>query len=200
VPSPAKPKTKRKAKAPPRRGPRIPPLRRVGSCVVKFGPEVRSLIVAALKRGATQKLAAEYAGVDPRTVKGWLAKGRENLAAIEEWDRSGLDTLEPALDAFGQFVLEVGQARAAADFELVGCISDAARAGEWRAAASLLARRRPAEFGDHLAVSAVSGPDEDGERRDVTGDLLERLTVAARRVRGERDEPEGEGGEGAASR
>jgi hypothetical protein len=177
------PKPARKPARPRVRLPRAKPIPALGP--LKFGPEVRGRILEALKLGATQKLAAEFAGVDPRTVKTWLAKGRDNLAELAAWETDGEQGPEPRLDVFGRFVLEVGQARAAADFTLVGAITEAAKRGEWRAALALLARRRPAEFGEHLAVSAVSGPDDDGERRDVTDDLLSRLTTAARRVRGE---------------
>lgn len=158
----------------------------------KFGPEVRAKIIAALDRGATQRLAAELAGVDERSVKRWLAQGRECLAERETWDRDGQHGDPPALDGYAVFVLEVAQARARADFDLIDVITQACRRGDWRAALALLGRRRPAEFGEHLAVSGAVVDDESGERLDATDDLLARLTKAAQRTRGEGADGDGD--------
>jgi hypothetical protein len=178
---------KRKKAPAARRMPKAPPINPRG---LKFGPAVRGSVLEALGLGATQKLAAELAGIDPRTLKSWLARGRENLGLIAEWEAAGEVGPMPELDRFGRFALEVGQARAKADMKLVGHVTEAAEAGEWRAALALLARRRPAEFGDHLAVTPAT-IDDDGQRQDVTAELLNKLTLAAQRMRGEAPDASG---------
>lgn len=182
--TPAKRRSKTPAKRPaPRR--KLPPINGAG---LRFGPEARKVILTALRKGATQRLAAELAGIDPRTLKGWLARGREQLTAIAEWERDGEIGDPPPIDAYGRFVLEVAQARASADVDLVDAVTDAAiNRGEWRAGLALLARRRPAEFGEHVTLGSATVDEETQERKDNADELLDRLALLARRTRGEGD-------------
>jgi len=94
-------------------------------------PEVRDKVVMALSIGNYRKDAAGFAGVDPRTLHRWLAKGRS--------DPGG---------EYGGFARDVAEAEGRAKIAALGCVQKAARDGDWRAAAWLLERKHPAEFSD----------------------------------------------------
>ena len=161
------------------------PARRAGALPVGqvWGPASRAAILAALRKGSTHKLAAEVVGINPRTLKTWLARGRANLDAIAAWERAGEHGERPELDAWGAFALDVARAEGDHALDLVGVVVRAAKRGEWRAALALLGRRRPLEFGESIGVRP-EGVDDEGERHDTTDALLERLRKAAESTRG----------------
>lgn len=177
--------------------PRPPGTARViGPKGLVFGPVVREGILAGLRAGATHKMACGLVGIDPRSLKRWLRTGRDGLALLEAWERDGERGDPPELDAYARFTLEVARADAVADFALVASVSKAGQDGEWRASMALLRARRPSEFGVVVGVSATAVGGDDEERRDVTEDLLAKLSRAALRTRGEAPDPEDGDGAG----
>jgi hypothetical protein len=87
----------------------------------KLGPEVKSRILTAIRLGATYELAAKYAGVAGDTL--WRYRK------------------DPA------FRMEVEKAEGEAVAGWLAVIEQAARAGEWTAAAWKLERRYPHVYG-----------------------------------------------------
>jgi len=88
----------------------------------KFTSERRDIILDTLRRGASLAAAAAAAGVNPDTVLNW----RRARAA---------------------FALQVDQAMAEGALRALDAIWTAAESGDWRAAAWLLERRYPEEYG-----------------------------------------------------
>ena len=108
----------------------------------KLTQEVERAICDALKAGATLRIAAEFAGIGERTLATWLAS--------------------PA-PRFQQFQQAVKQATARGDVGALAVIQKAAKDGTWQAAAWLLERRHPAEYGRRqvVAVQRAVEPDEE---------------------------------------
>ena len=85
----------------------------------------------ALAIGATFELAARYAGISPRTFTRW---------------RSQAEQAKPGT-ALAELRDRLTQAEARAAIGWLVHIEQAARAGDWRAAAFMLERRYPEAFG-----------------------------------------------------
>lgn len=92
-------------------------------------PDKEARILKAIATGMTYRLAAQYAGIDASTFYEWMRRG-----ATEE---------EP----FFQFSLKVRQAEADGALLNMKCIESAAINGTWQAAAWVLERRHPHEYG-----------------------------------------------------
>lgn len=92
----------------------------------KRTPEVEEAIISALKAGATHRMAADYAGIALSTLQRWLAEES---------------------DAYKEFQDAVKRASASGDLASLETIQTAARSGQWQAAAWLLERRHPGEYG-----------------------------------------------------
>ena len=106
----------------------------------KLTPEVAKAICDALRAGATQRMAADFAGVGERTMHAWLAS---------------------KAPAFQQFQQDVKGATAKGDVGALAIIQQAAKSGTWQAAAWLLERRHPSEYGRRqvVALQRVHEPD-----------------------------------------
>jgi hypothetical protein len=120
--------------------------------------------ISAIAMGSGVESAAEYAGIPARTVKRWLQKGRDAEAASEDNAAPILPDDWPYVD----FTRKVQKARADAVVRNVTLIAGAAQRqpivgrngverdangdpvygpGDWKAAAWLLERTHPQEFG-----------------------------------------------------
>jgi hypothetical protein len=108
----------------------------------KLTPKVKSDVCDALKAGATHRMAADYAGIDVATLQRWLADPRPQ---------------------FREFRDAVKGAEAKGDIMSLAVIQKAAQGGQWQAAAWLLERRHPDEYGRRqvVAVARADAPDVD---------------------------------------
>lgn len=94
----------------------------------KLTPEVEARIVRFIRRGLYAEIAAEAAGIAPRTLRTWRA--------LSEANPNGAHAL---------FFAALKKAEAEAEGSLVGVIRRAAR-DRWQAAAWLLERTRPDRY------------------------------------------------------
>ena len=123
----------------------------------KYSEERADKVCQALRLGATYRAAAGYAGVSEDTLTRW----RANSAGFAENVRSS-----EATAAIGWLAI----------------IQRAAQAGDWRAAAWLLARRYPHEYGPSAAFFLHHDGEvdvHDSSARDRIAGRLDEL--AARR-------------------
>jgi transposase-like protein len=97
----------------------------------KFTPEVREKVLQALRMGHYRSVAATYAGISHETLRRWM-KEAENSTADPE---------------FRAFRNEIDVAESQAEVIDLGFIRQAARDGEWRAAAWRLERAHPDRWG-----------------------------------------------------
>jgi len=102
-------------------------------------PDVREKILMALGLGNYRKDAAEFAGIDPRSLQRWLARGKR--------DPEG---------EYGEFAREVAAAESRAKIAAMGCVNKAARDGDWRAATWMLERKWPAQFSDRSQLFLIN--------------------------------------------
>ena len=106
----------------------------------KLTPEVQEKIVSLVRAGNYPEVAAQAAGIDPRTYYRWMEKGEDGPAP------------------YGQFRHAVKEAQAAAESHAVTIIRKAAIDGSWQAAAWFLERSHPRKWGRHDRHE-VTGPD-----------------------------------------
>jgi hypothetical protein len=113
-------------------------------------------IIDAVRAGNHVPAAAGYAGISKSAVYTWIARGRESRPR-GEFDRADIDPVElPYVD----FVMQLSQAEASAEVELVTLVRSAAREN-WQAAVQMLGRRFPQwRESAKLEVEARSADDE----------------------------------------
>ena len=93
-----------------------------GGRPTKFTPELAHTICVHVRYGCPLEMAAAAEGVSAETVRRWRQR-------------------------YPAFAAQVEQARASCTVHLLRCLNKAALAGNWRAAAWLLERTRPANYG-----------------------------------------------------
>ena len=98
----------------------------------KLTPKLQEEIVRALNVGATHEHACQYAGIHPDTFYVWLKKGEEGRAPYAEFSEA------------------VKKAEGRAVVGWLAQIEEAARTGNWQAAAWKLERRYPKVYSRHL--------------------------------------------------
>jgi len=111
---------------------------------LKLNPEVQERICQMVAQGVPLETAARAGGVTYQTLNNWMRRGAEGEAP------------------FASFRAEVEEARAISEANLVALMRQAAvegSAGEWRAAAWLLARRWPERWSEKRQLQ-VSGPEQ----------------------------------------
>lgn len=110
----------------------------------KLTPEVRGLVVDALRAGAPPEVACAYAGVVRKTYYNWLGRGREAIAAAN----GDLGDVV-ASDPYAQFAVAVDNALAqfvVGNMTRIGIAGRQEVDGQWQALAWQLERRFPAYF------------------------------------------------------
>lgn len=131
-------------------------------------------IVQALRLGTPVAIASEAAGVASGTLKTWMARGREERArreAGEEPDRR--------YDRHLALVDVIDKAKAEGMVSHVVSISRAAQSGKWQAAAWMLSRTAPEEFGPPEQRIRHLGDEADDSPRES---IAERLDQMAQRL------------------
>lgn len=99
-------------------------------------------LVAALRKGATVAIAAQFAGIGESTAYEWRARGRAGdpfyRKFAEDWD----------------------EAVSGGAIELLEHVRVAGDDGDWRAAAWLLERRHPSQYGKQV-IEHARAPESD---------------------------------------
>lgn len=111
---------------------------------LKLNQEVQERICAMVSQGVPLETAARAGGVTYQTLNNWMRRGAEGEAP------------------FASFRAEVEEARAISEANLIALMRQAAvegSAGEWRAAAWLLARRFPERWSEKRQLE-VSSPEQ----------------------------------------
>lgn len=96
-----------------------------------YNQERADRVCEAVRRGLTYKQAASYAGISYSTLNRWRIEGQQDDSASE----------------FREFWKAFEQAGGEAAFRCLGYIDEAASRGDWKAAAWMLERRYPKEWG-----------------------------------------------------
>ena len=136
----------------------------------KLTPEVQEKIVSLVRAGNYPEVAAQAAGIDPRTYYRWMEKGEDGPAP------------------YGQFRHAVKEAQAAAESHAVTIIRKAAIDGSWQAAAWFLERSKAERWRRKENVE-LTGKDGGPVEQRITGDTeREKVTsmideLAARRAK-----------------
>lgn len=125
----------------------------------KFTPETVNLLLQAIRAGLPYHLAADAAGIGETT--------------FYEWQR-GIFPRGADKQLKTMFAEELTRARGASAARLIRVINEAAPE-DWRAAAWILERRFPKDFGKH--VLEVTG--EDGGPVQVEVQTLQRVILKA---------------------
>lgn len=128
----------------------------------------RDRITEALRNGAYIDHAAQAAGISTSTYHGWMERGRTE----RDRRRAGLepdDHEAPYLD----FLESVERAQSEAAVDLLGEIANHARNGTWQAAAWILERKFPRQWG-RFDRTEHTGPEGGPMRLDVSTEDLER--------------------------
>lgn len=112
-------------------------------------------IVRVIRNGATRTAAALATGISARTMLYWMTRGRAELDSINS---GGVpDSRE---ERYLRLLRRVESAEGEFETTMVSTIADA-RNVDWKAAAWLLERRRPHDYGRRSTVAVVGlSPDE----------------------------------------
>ena len=137
-----------------------------GGRPTKLDATAANAIVAILQKGLTIDDACEAAGIDDSTFQRWMRRGEKVLKAREP---------RPGEKEFGEFCAAVKKARALGKVSNVTLIETAA-ASDWKAAAWLLERMYPHQFGRKYIRIEAGGPDGPEPSREAAAPIIE-LTI-----------------------
>ena len=139
----------------------------------KLTPEVQELIVDGISAGLTYRLSCERAGIFPSTFYVWIERGERQVKG-----------------RYKDFAEAVTRAKADSALRLVSQITLQAPT-DWRAAAFMLERRFPDDYGKR---TELTGKDGSPVKVDATADaawLMDYLRGLPERSK-EAGEPEGD--------
>ena len=119
----------------------------------KLTPDVEAAVAEAVELGATWEKAADAAGVGASTLREWRQRGEADEAP------------------FAAFLAALKRAEGEGVARALRTIRQAAESGQWTAAAWLLERRYPADYGrrTEVAVSTTVKPVSEDETRAMLG-------------------------------
>jgi hypothetical protein len=129
----------------------------------RFTPAIQARVLEAVRKGATAELAAAYGGIGRRTLHDWIANGMDDPDSV-----------------FAEFAIAYREAEAVGALENLSQIEEAARNGDWRAAAWKLEKRFPESFGktvteSRVDIKAAIAPVDVKELAKLTPEQLEAL-------------------------
>lgn len=127
----------------------------------KFTPDVTSKILTAIRAGNYIETAAAWAGVNKQTIYDWLRQG----AAQDK-------------GAFRDFSDSVGEALAHAEVADLQQVAEAAKKGNWQAAAWRLERRNPSRWG--RKDRAPLTPEDEIDYDSLTDEELDHVIATGR--------------------
>lgn len=125
-------------------------------------------ITSALRNGAYIEHAAQAAGINPSTYHLWMDRGRTE----RDRRRAGLEP-DANETKYLEFLEAVERAQSEAAVDLLGEIANHARNGTWQAAAWILERKFPRQWG-RFDRTEHTGPEGGPMRLDVSTEDLER--------------------------
>ena len=105
----------------------------------KLTPEAQEIIIGGIAAGLTYRLSCQRAGVTPTTFYVWLEKGAAQRGGI-----------------YSEFADAVARAKSDSALRLVSTIMLQAPA-DWRAAAFILERRFPDDYGKRTEITGKEG-------------------------------------------
>ena len=106
-------------------------------------------IIEAIRLGATYRLAAQYAGVQIGTIYNWINRAEKILARLETDEDPVIEESEVL---YVDFFIRLQEAEGKAVVDWLSAIAAAAAEGKWQAAAWMLERRHPQEYGKRTEV------------------------------------------------
>lgn len=124
----------------------------MANAMYRFKPDNRKRLISAISKGATYILACNYAGISYNTFLSWMRKGEQQLENEEEGNE------------YLKFYCEVKKAEGIAVTSWLTLIEQAAKNGNWQAAAWKLERRYPNEYGRYTPEK----PDNKDQPDDST--------------------------------
>jgi hypothetical protein len=116
----------------------------------KLTEERHEHMMNLFRNGASNSVAADMSGISEKTIYTWLEKGKAD-------EKEGNDT------KFARFLHDFKKHKGSYDFKNIDIISEAAET-QWQAAAWMLERRRPKEFGRN--ISTIKDVKFQHENRD----------------------------------
>jgi len=130
--------------------------------------QVLERISNALRNGAYIHHACEASGISTSTYHNWLERGRN------ERDRQNAGLKPDTAEApYLEFLEAIEKAQAEGALDLLGEIANHARNGTWQAAAWILERKFPRQWG-RFDRTEHTGPEGGPMRLDVSTEELER--------------------------
>jgi transposase len=136
-------------------------------------------ITNALRNGAYIDHAAQAAGIGTSTYHAWMERGRTE----RDRRRAGLAP-DDNETKYLEFLESVERAQSEAAVDLLGEIANHARNGTWQAAAWILERKFPRQWG-RFDRTEHSGPEGGPVRLDVSTEDLERKVQRILETRGD---------------
>lgn len=126
----------------------------------KLTKELQARIERAVASGNYIETAAQLNGVHKSTLYRWLKRGNEERERLERNPDAEPDPQEAPYVEFCDVIQRALAHSEAADVAVIG---QAARAGQWQAAAWRLERKFPQRYGrrDHLDISERDGAEVD---------------------------------------
>jgi len=128
----------------------------------KLTPKVQERFIEALGMALTYRLSAQYAGIGLSTFHKWMQRGEREAGSI-----------------YADFRDAVKRAEAANAAACMARIAKASDEGHWQAAAWILERRHPSDYGRrvqevHHTGQVETGPDVTQMAEDIAKRIWER--------------------------
>lgn len=141
---------------------------------IKLDDEIQGLLVAGVRKGLPKTHYCALAGIHTETFNNWMRGAVDERARVEQGGRK-----HKKGQRFIEFSAAIKRARAEWVEDQMDIIKGEANDGQWTAAAWLLERRLPGEFGRRVDVGLqpssvlAFSADELAEAERELGDWIE---------------------------